>query len=161
MNLHKNIACWKDIDHKVAQSYEQMKELQKEIANLQNQMFALKAKDWANDIEDWGAIHVLIKEVEGMDAKALKDIVSNTKAQDEKVVCFFVNKNHGKLVFVAGAGKEAVAKGVHAGKLVKAAAQICQGNGGGKPDMAQAGGKDASKVEEALENLKASLHTFA
>lgn len=151
----------KDIDHKVAQSYEQMKELQKEIANLQNQMFALKAKDWANDIEDWGAIHVLIKEVEGMDAKALKDIVSNTKAQDEKVVCFFVNKNHGKLVFVAGAGKEAVAKGVHAGKLVKAAAQICQGNGGGKPDMAQAGGKDASKVEEALENLKASLHTFA
>ena len=72
-----------------------------------------------------------------------------------------MNKNHGKLVFVAGAGKEAVAKGVHAGKLVKAAAQICQGNGGGKPDMAQAGGKDASKVEEALENLKASLHTFA
>ena len=56
---------------------------------------------------------------------------------------------------------KAVAKGVHAGKLVKAAAQICQGNGGGKPDMAQAGGKDASKVEEALENLKASLHTFA
>ena len=48
-------------------------------------------------------------------------------------------------------------KGVHAGKLVKQAAMLCDGNGGGKPDMAQAGGKDISKLNEAFEAIKKEL----
>jgi alanyl-tRNA synthetase len=87
----------------------------------------------------------------------LKTRVSNLKAKDANVVCFFANVNGDKVVFVSGAGKEAVAKGVHCGKLVKAAAQVCSGNGGGKPDMAQAGGKDASKVQEALDGVSQNL----
>ena len=147
----------KAIDEKVDNAYKQMKDLQKEIANLKNQIFALKSSDWEKDIVEVGSVHALIKKVEGMDANALKDIVSNLKAKDANVVCFFANVNGDKVVFVSGAGKEAVAKGVHCGKLVKAAAQVCSGNGGGKPDMAQAGGKDASKVQEALDGVSQNL----
>ena len=79
---------------------------------------------------------------------------------DDKMVVFFVNTNGEKVVFVSGAGKEAVKDGVHAGQLVKKAAQICSGNGGGKPDMAQAGGKDASKVDEAINAITEELKSL-
>ena len=147
----------KNIDTKVDSAYEQMKALQKEIDELKNQIFALKANDWAKEVKEAGKVNTLIKKVEGMDANALKDIVSNLKGQDAKVVCFFANVNNGKIVFVSGAGKDAVKAGVHAGQLVKAAAQICSGNGGGKPDMAQAGGKDVSKVDDAIAKIDEML----
>ena len=147
----------KGIDEKIDNSFKQMKDLQKELTNLKNQIFALKAKDWEKDIVDLGSVHALIKKVEGMDAKALKDIVSNLKAKDDKVVCFFANTSDQKVVFVAGAGKEACKLGIHSGNLVKEAAQLCSGNGGGKPDMAQAGAKDLTKVKEALELVETKL----
>ena len=57
----------------------------------------------------------------------------------------------GKISILTMATKDAVAKGIHAGNIVKEVARICGGGGGGRPDMAQAGGKDASKLGEALE----------
>ena len=56
----------------------------------------------------------------------------------------------GKINILAMATKDAVAKGIHAGQIVKEVAKVCGGGGGGRPDMAQAGGKDASKLDEAL-----------
>ncbi|MGI6512435.1 MAG: alanine--tRNA ligase [Catenisphaera adipataccumulans] len=150
----------KKIDRKVASAYDDLKAEQKENAELKNQIFALKSKDWEKDIEDLGTVHLLMKEVQGMEANALKDIVSNVKSSDPNVVCFFANKNKDKVVFVAGAGKEAVKAGVHSGRLVKQAAQICAGNGGGKPDMAQAGGKDAAKLPEALQTVRDFLNNL-
>ena len=55
-----------------------------------------------------------------------------------------------KINILAMATKDAVAKGIHAGQIVKEVAKVCGGGGGGRPDMAQAGGKDASKLDEAL-----------
>ncbi|MCF0107166.1 MAG: hypothetical protein HUJ53_10410, partial [Holdemanella sp.] len=150
----------KNIDEKVDAAYDQMKALQKEIDNLKNQIFTLKSNEWVHEAIDMGSVHALIKKVDGMDAKALKDIVSNLKAQDEKIVVFFVSTSADKVVFVAGAGKDAIKQGANAGQLVKLAAQICAGNGGGKPDMAQAGGKDASKVDAALAQIKEKLQTL-
>ena len=150
----------KNIDEKVGAAYDQMKALQKEIDNLKNQIFALKSNEWVNEAVEMNSVHALIKKVEGMDAKALKDIVSNLKSQDDKIVCFFANVANDKIVFVAGAGKEAIQSGANAGQLVKAAAQICSGNGGGKPDMAQAGGKDVTKVEEALNQVTSALKSL-
>ena len=56
-----------------------------------------------------------------------------------------------KINILAMATKDAVAKGIHAGQIVKEVAKTCGGGGGGRPDMAQAGGKDASKLDEALQ----------
>lgn len=162
-NMLENIAISakqkgiKNIDTKVDAAYQNMHALQKEIEQLKNQIFALKSNEWVNETVSLGSVNALIKKVEGMDAGALKDIVSNLKAKDPNIVCFFGNVSNDKIVFVSGAGKDAVSKGVHAGQLVKKAAQLCSGNGGGKPDMAQAGGKDISKLNEAFEAIKKEL----
>lgn len=146
----------KNIDEKVDAAYDQIKAQQKEIEELKNQIYALKSNEWFEEAQELNGLKVLIKETE-MDPKSLKDIAVQLKGKHSDAVIFFVSKKGGKLVFVAGAGSEAVKKGIRSGDLVKKAAQICGGNGGGKPDLAQAGGKDASKLKEALEAVKNSI----
>jgi alanyl-tRNA synthetase len=68
-----------------------------------------------------------------------------------------VNQNSEGLTFVAKLGKSAKAAGLHAGKLVQRAATITDGRGGGNPEMAQAGGKNAAKLPEALAQVKAMI----
>ena len=92
-----------------------------------------------------------------MDGKALKEIASTLKGNDDSMVVVLISNNDGKLAIAAGAGKEAVKRGVHAGKIVKEAAAITNGKGGGKPDLAQAGGSDASKIDEALNKAKSMV----
>lgn len=64
-----------------------MHDMQKEIDNLKNQIFTLKSKEWATEAKDFGKVNVLIKSVSGMDAGALKDIVSNLKAMMTRWLC--------------------------------------------------------------------------
>ena len=81
----------KNIDTKVEAAYKTMRDMQKEIDNLKNQIFTLKSKEWATEAKDFGKVNVLIKSVSGMDAGALKDIVSNLKASDDKMVVMVHN----------------------------------------------------------------------
>lgn len=110
-----------------------------------------------------GDLKVLIKKVKGLDGAALKDIAASLKGDHPDMVVFFasVNPESSKIVFVCGAGKDAVKKGIKAGVLVKVAANLCGGNGGGKPDLASAGGKDASKLDEAFDEVKAQIEQIA
>ena len=91
----------------------------------------------------------LIAKVEGYDGKVLKQIVDRLLDRLGTGVVFIANVNGGKIVFVAKSNN-----GVHCGNLVKEAAIICGGNGGGRPDLAQAGGKDVTKLDEAIEKVK-------
>ena len=100
---------------------------------------------------------MLIERMDGADAKAMKDIVSNIRSQRENCVVFLASVHGDKVTFVAGADKAAVSGGIKCGDLVREAALVCDGKGGGRPDMAQSGGKDASKVEEALHLIKNML----
>ncbi|WP_304645667.1 alanine--tRNA ligase [uncultured Dubosiella sp.] len=141
----------KEIDEKVEAQMTSAKAMQKELEQLKNQIFALRSNEWINEKKQAGAFDLLIKKVQGLDGKAMKDIVSNLKAKDDNLIVLLIDADDKKAVFVAGAGKEAVKNKANAGQIVKMAANICGGNGGGKPDLAQAGGKDASKVDEAIE----------
>lgn len=151
----------KNIDEKVEASYDQMKAMNKEIEDLKNQIFSLKARDWASEAINVDGVQILVHRADGMDAKALKDIAANLKGDHPDMAVVLASVNDGKVVFVAGCGKEACCKGLKAGNLVKAAAQLCCGNGGGKPDLAQAGGKDASRVDEALEMIRSEMEKRA
>lgn len=143
-----------NLDQKIDASFDRLKALGKEVEDLKNQIFTLKSKEWKNEAKDINGLHVLVKQVSGLDGKALKDIASTLKGDDPDMVCFFASADpEGKLTFVAGAGKNAVKKGVHAGKLVKEAAALCDGKGGGKPDLAQAGGKNAAGLSQAFEKV--------
>ncbi len=158
MNIahHMKLKGITQVEEKSAQLVKELADAQKECAQLKNQIFALKANDLVHQLRPLGKGEVLIERLEGVEAKALKDIAANIKAQKENGVVFLAAINDGKLVFVAGAGKGAIAAGVRCGDLVKQAAMICGGNGGGKPDLAQAGGKQAEKLPEAfaaIENM--------
>lgn len=146
-----------NVEPKVVQLVNELNIANKTCSQLNEQIFALKANDLVNQLKPSGKGEILIERFDQMDAKALKDIASNIKSQKENSVVFFACVNDTKIVFVAGAGKGAVANGVRCGDLVKQAATICGGNGGGKPDLAQAGGKDISKLEEALVTVENML----
>lgn len=150
----------KNLDTKIDATFDQMKDMQKEIAELKNQLFAFKSKEWARDAKDINGFHVLVREVPAMDGKALKEIVSTLKGQDDQMVILLISNNDGRLTLVAGAGKEAVKRGVHAGNLVKAAALTTEGKGGGKPDLAQAGGSNVAKIDEALNQAIATIQAL-
>lgn len=151
----------KNLDVKIDSSFEQMKEMQKEIADLKNQIFTLKSKEWAAEAREINGLHVLTKAVSGLDGKALKEIAASLKGADEKMVVLLISQDNGKLTLVAGAGKEAVKRGVHAGKLVKEAAALTGGKGGGKPDLAQAGGSDASKIDDVFKKTDETVSALA
>ena len=80
----------KNIDEKVQNAYDQIKSLNKEIDDLKNQIFSLKANQWIEEKINIGTLNAYIKKVEGMDGKALKDVVSNIKGKDDNSVCFFL-----------------------------------------------------------------------
>ena len=146
-----------NVDAKVDQMLQENAQLKKELAALQNEMFTLKANELVHEITEMNGRHVLIKRLDGADANALKDIASTIKGQQENVVVFLASVNNDKVVFVAGADKQAVASGIKCGDLVKEAALACDGKGGGRPDLAQSGGKDVTKVDEAIEIIKNKL----
>ena len=85
---------------------------------------------------------------------ALRNAGDNLKQKLECAVIVLASKMDDKVNLVAMATKEAISKGAHAGNIIREVAKITGGGGGGKPDSAQAGGKDASKIKEALEKVK-------
>ena len=85
-----------------------------------------------------------------MDSGALRTLGDQMRDKMDCGIAIFASEAGDKITFSAAASKSAVAKGVHAGKIIGEIAKVCGGGGGGKPDSAQAGGKDASKIDEAL-----------
>lgn len=102
-----------------------------------------------------GAGQVLVETLPGLDAKALQEAAASLLGQlQEPAVVVLASPGEGdaagKVSFVAALSPQAVAAGMNAGRLVGTVAKVCGGGGGGKPNLAQAGGKDASKLPEAL-----------
>ena len=95
--------------------------------------------------------------MDGADANALKDIANTIKEKEARAVVCLASVNEDKVIFVAGAGTLAVKSGVKCGDLVKEAAQICDGKGGGRPDLAQSGAKNIAKTDEALRFMQNKL----
>lgn len=142
-----------NVESKVVQVLEETAALKKELAALQAKMFALQANDMIHHCKEMNGRNVLIERVDGLDAKAMKDIVSTIKSQKENVVVFLGSVKDGKVAFVAGADEKAVQGGIKCGELVKSAALICDGKGGGRNDMAQSGAKDASQIDHAMREI--------
>ena len=102
-------------------------------------------------------IDLVCARLDGMSADDLKQTADGIK---EKFPCGAVvlsSLTEDKITFVAMAAKSALDKGIHAGKIIKEITAVAGGSGGGKPDMAQGGGKDASKIDEALSKAEAII----
>ncbi|MBO5953974.1 MAG: alanine--tRNA ligase [Oscillospiraceae bacterium] len=128
-----------------------------EIKSLKRAVESFKARETAGEAERFlfgaqqiGGLHVLTATVPDADAAKLRQMGDLLRDKDENVVAVLSAVNDDKLTFLAVCGKGAIAKGLKAGDLVKLVCSACGGSGGGKPDSAMGGGKDVTKLDNAL-----------
>jgi len=128
-----------------------------EIKNLKKAIEAFKAKEASGEVDRFlfgahtiGGLKVLTATVSDVDAAKLRQMGDMLRDKDANVAAVLASVNGEKVTFLAVCGKEAVSKGIKAGELVKLVCTACGGSGGGKPDSAMGGGKDATKVDNAL-----------
>lgn len=130
---------------------DEMKELTRENESLQQKASNEQSKELLDKVENINGIDVLAAEVTVKDMNQLRNMMDQLKEQLTNSVILLAAENNGKVQLIAGVSKELVERKLHAGKLIGEAAKKCKGGGGGRPDMAQAGGKDPSKIKEALQ----------
>ena len=135
--------------------------LKKEIEALNNKIAASKLDGVLNSAKQIKSVKLIAFNAEGMDVDSARTLGDKIKSEHSDTVAVLAVNAHGKLNFIAVAGKDAVANGVHAGKLVGAVAAVTGGKGGGRPDSAMAGGVDATKIDEALTKAHEIVETMS
>ena len=149
-----------DIDSKAAALTAQVKSLEKQVEELNAKIASASAKDMLAGAKQIGDIRLVVSRVDGVQGGDLRKMADSAKDSDSAIVAVFASVCGEKLSFACACGKDAVAKGAHAGNIVRAIAAIAGGNGGGKPDSAMAGGKDISKVDEALDSAEKTVESM-
>ena len=139
-----------EIDKKAESVVVQNKDLEKQISDFKEKMAAAKVNNIMAGIKHIGEISLLTAQVDGMGADEMKAMADKIKAEVPNSVAVMGALTDGKITFVAMASKDAVKMGVHCGQIIKDITAIAGGRGGGKPDMAQGGGTDANKIDDAL-----------
>ena len=141
-----------------------MKQLQAENKELHSEVESLKSKlakdamgDVMDQVEEVAGVKVIAVSVEDMDMNGLRDLGDQLKEKIGEGVVVIASSANGKVSLMATATDEAMKKGAHAGNLIKAIASCVGGGGGGRPNMAQAGGKNPAGIPDALAKVKEVL----
>ena len=148
-----------DLEDKLNAQLEEIKALKKEIEQFKAKEAAGAVDKMLSDAAQVGSVKVLTVKVPGADAGKLRQMGDVLRDKDESVVAVLASVNGEKVTFLAVCGKQAVKAGVKAGEIVRMVCNVCGGNGGGKPDSAMGGGKDASKMDEALASVESFVAT--
>ncbi|MFG6494047.1 alanine--tRNA ligase [Fictibacillus sp. UD] len=151
----------KDVPQRIDALNEQIRELQKEKESLAAKIGNMEAGSLVDEVQTINGVSVIAKKVNGMDMNGLRTIVDDLKNKIQSGVVILGAENAGKVNIVAGVTKDLVSKGYHAGNLVKEVAVRCGGGGGGRPDMAQAGGKDPEKLQEGIDSAVEMIKTVS
>jgi alanyl-tRNA synthetase len=139
-----------DVEDKVRQLAERSRKLEKEVATLKSKLASGQGGDLSSSAVDVAGVKVVATRVDGADAPALRDAVDQLKNKLRSAAIVLASvQEPGKVVLIAGVTQDQIGK-VRAGDLVNVVAQKVGGRGGGRPDMAQAGGNDPTKLDEAL-----------
>jgi len=136
----------------------ELKDTQKQLAALKGELAIVKSDQLLNEVETVGEFKFIVSQLGDVDTEALKTAAERLQQKlGNGAVILGSIPEADKVSLVAAFSPEVVKKGLQAGKLVGAIAKICGGGGGGRPNLAQAGGRDASKLKEALENARQQL----
>ena len=135
---------------RMEQQANEMKELRQTLEKFKTEASLGEAKQVMASAKTVGGLHIITGTRQNMDANALRAMGDFMRDKDPSVVAVLASINGEKVSFLAVCGKEAVAKGIKAGDLVKSVSAVCGGKGGGKPDSAMGGGTDLLKVDDAL-----------
>ncbi len=134
----------------------QLRDMKRELDSLNSRIGEMKSAALINDIKTVGELKLLTASLD-MKPDAARGLLDSLKVKHPNLVAVFALVSEGKLNFIAMAGAEAVKMGAHAGNILKEISAICGGKGGGRPDSAMSGGKDISKVGEALAAVESLL----
>jgi len=137
---------------KVKKVLDRSKELERELQKLKEKMTKEMSGDIMSEIKSIKGINVLSKNLGNFDIKDLRSFIDSTKVKIKSGVVVAGGVTDGKVSLVAGVTKDLISK-LNAGEIIKQTAVIVEGSGGGRADMAQAGGKNPSKLTEALEKV--------
>jgi alanyl-tRNA synthetase len=141
------------VDSKLTAQLDKTRKLEKELEQLKGKMASSAGSDMASDAETIEGIKVIAKSLEGVDPKTLRDTVDQLKNKLGTAALILATvSGDSKVSLVAGVTQDATDR-IKAGDLVNFVAQQVGGKGGGRPDMAQAGGNDPSGLEDALKNV--------
>ena len=133
---------------------ERLKEAEKEIDRLKAQMAQSRVDEVIRNADKAGDTLVVTALINGASGDMLRKMCEGIGDKVDDAVAVLAGVQEGKLTFCCSCTKTAVKKGLKAGNIVREVAKIAGGNGGGKPDMAMAGGKDVTKADEALYAVK-------
>ncbi len=139
-----------DVPKKIEALYVQLKEVQRENESLKSRLSHIEAGNITEQVKEINGIKVLAAEVNVADMNQLRNLTDELKVKLGSSIIVLGAVNGDKVNIVSSVSPELVKAGYHAGNLVKEVATRCGGGGGGRPDMAQAGGKDPEKLKEAL-----------
>lgn len=141
-----------ELDKRAATLSAEVKAKDRELAELRSEISALKAGSLMDSARQVGGVRLITAEVEVSNPGELRSMCDTARDNGADIVAVFagVNKEKGTLNFACACGADAIKLGAHAGNIVRETAKIAGGSGGGKPDSAMAGAKDASKADEAL-----------
>ncbi|MBQ7218524.1 MAG: alanine--tRNA ligase, partial [Ruminococcus sp.] len=139
---------------------ERLKEAEREIEQLKEKLAADDVNNIIDNAEKVGDTMILTAMYNGMSADMLRKIGESVKDAVEDAVGVVAGVSDGKLAFCCVCTKAAIAKGLKAGNIVREVAKIAGGNGGGKPEIAMAGGKDITKADEALYAVKSIVESM-
>lgn len=143
-----------DVVKKITAMQEELKTLSKENDSLKAKIAKAAAGDMTSAAEEVNGIKILVSRLTDVDMNGMRDLGDEAKQKLGEAVVVFAAENGGKVNLMATATDGAVAKGAHAGNLIKEIAKLVGGGGGGRPNMAQAGGKNPAGIEDALERAK-------
>jgi alanyl-tRNA synthetase len=132
------------------------KTLEHELLQLKTKVAQAQARELEGQARDFKGVRILSARVQGFDRAQLRTLVDSLRNKWKSAVIVLAASEDSNVAIVSGVTKDLTAK-VHAGKLAGAVAQAVGGKGGGRPDMAEAGGKDPAALDGALEQVYASV----
>ena len=142
---------------KISHLLTENKTLSSEVESLKSRMAKEAAGDLMDQVEDVKGLKLLAAQIDGMEMNALRDMGDQLKEKLGEGVVVLASGNNGKVSLMATATENAMKRGAHAGNLVKGIAGLVGGGGGGRPNMAQAGGKNPAGIPDALKKAKEVL----
>ncbi|MBO5513357.1 MAG: alanine--tRNA ligase [Mogibacterium sp.] len=139
-----------DLTRKATQVMSDLKELENTIKSIKSDEISGSVDDIIKSAKEVGEAKLITKKFENTDTDQLRSISDAIREKTDDVVIVLAAVNDGKVTFIVSVSEDLIGKGYHAGKLIKEIAAAAGGGGGGKANMAQAGAKDPSKVDDAF-----------
>ena len=144
---------YKEISTRLKSLQEEVASLKKQNQELTQEVSNFKSKEIVNEFEEINGKHVLLKQVKGLDKDMFSKLFDSLKVVHESSIVVLANVMEERIQLIAYVSKNLIPT-YNAGKIIKELTGVIGGSGGGRPDVAQGGGKDASKISEAFDLLK-------